>query len=102
MRPVFGEVVTASDVERLTSEQGEKAFVRLCATLVASAIGEAVGDFAVPNWTERINVADRGVDAEYTAPVTMLEAGGLVGPGRNVYQVKWRRLGTRPARPVVR
>lgn len=102
MRPVFGSAVTASDVERLTSEQGEKAFVRLCATLVASATGELVGDFTVPNWTERINVADRGVDAEYTAPVNMLEAGGLVGPGRNVYQVKQRRLGTKPARPVVR
>jgi len=101
MRPVFGEVVTASDVERLTSEQDERAFVRLCATLVASAAGEMVGDFAVPNWTERINVADRGVDAEYTAPTSILESGGLLGPGRNVYQVKWRRLGTRPARSVI-
>jgi hypothetical protein len=101
MRPVFGEVVTASDVERLTSEAGEKAFVRLCATLIASAIGEAVGDFAVPNWSERINVPDRGVDGDFGAPSTLLEAGGLVGPGRNVYQFKWRRLGTRPAKSVI-
>lgn len=101
MRPVFGTSVTASDVERLTSQQGERAFVCLCATLVSSAIGEALGDFAVPNWTERISAPDRGVDAEYTAPANMVEAGGLVGPGRNVYQVKLRRVGTRPARSVI-
>ncbi len=101
MRPIFGSSVSASDVEQLTSQQGDRAFESLCATLVASAAGEMVGDFAVPNWTERINVADRGVDAEYTAPTHILEAGGLLGPGRNVYQVKWRRLGTRPARRVI-
>lgn len=101
MRPVFGRSVTASDVERLTSREGERAFVRLCATLVASAIGESTGDFVVPYWTERLAVPDRGVDAEYTAPDHILEAGGLLGPGRNVYQVKWRTVGTRPARSVI-
>lgn len=102
MRPIFGTSVTASDVERLTSEEGEKAFVRLCATLVAAAAGTALGDFTVPNWSERITVSDKGVDGEYLAPPNTLEVGGPVGPGRNVYQVKWRRIGTRPARPVIR
>lgn len=101
MKPAFGSPVTASDVERLTSQEGERAFVRLCATLVTSAMGESLGDFTVPNWTERITAPDRGVDAEHEVPAHMPEAGGLVGPGRNAYQVKWRRIGTRPARSVI-
>lgn len=100
MKLLYGEPVTAADVEQLTSAQDERAFVRLCATLVGCAAGELGGGFVVPNWTERITVPDKGIDAEYVANPDTVEAGGLVGPGRNVYQIKWRRLATRPARSV--
>jgi hypothetical protein len=101
MRPIFGSPVRASDVQGLTSAQGEKTFIRLCGTLVVSAIREATGDLAAPEWTER-TVPDRGVDGKYEAPPHLLEAGGLVGPGRNVYQVKWRNVVARPSRTVIR
>src|SRR5262249_50281117 len=42
--------------------------------------------------TERIIVPDRAVDAEYASPpiTEAIEASGLIGPGRTVFQFKYR------------
>jgi hypothetical protein len=93
MKPaIFGEPVTAIDVERLPADNGAIAFVRLCGSLIGAALAERAGSFTLPEISERINVPDGGVDACYTAPPSLeiSETGGLVGPGTTNYQFKYR------------
>ncbi|MGH7264032.1 MAG: hypothetical protein ACREMB_04140, partial [Candidatus Rokuibacteriota bacterium] len=46
----------------------------------------------MPEITERIHVPDGGVDAQYTTPEQpgWPETHGLIGPGRTVFQFKYR------------
>jgi len=89
---VFGQPVTAIDVERMRTDTGPTDFVRLCGALIGKALADRVGSFTLPVISERINVPDRGVDAEYTTAETpsVPETGGLIGPGRTVFQFKYR------------
>ncbi len=91
-KAIFGQPVTAIDVERLPGDDRAVAFVRLCGALIGAALAERAGSFILPRISERINVPDGGVDASYTAAVGLdiAEAGGLVGPGTTVYQFKYR------------
>ncbi len=91
-KPVFGEPVKAEDIESLPADAGPSGFVRLCGMLVGQALAERFGRSVVPQITERILVPDRAVDAEYTAPPIeeATEAYGLIGPGRTVFQFKYR------------
>lgn len=89
---IFGEPITATDVERLPPDDRAVAFVRLCGALIGAALAERAGRFSLPEISERINVPDGGVDASYTTStgLDIPEAGGLVGPGTTVYQFKYR------------
>lgn len=89
---VFGQAVTATDVEHLPADTGPIVFVRLCGALIGRALADRVGSFTLPEISERINVPDGGVDAEYTTPeaLAVAETGGLIGPGRTVFQFKYR------------
>lgn len=91
-KPAFGQPVAARDIEHLVG--GPQEFTRLCGAVIASALGEAIGSYTVPRITELIHHPDRGADAEFTTPVltNVPERGGLVGPGRTVYQFKWRNV----------
>lgn len=91
-KAVFGQAVTAIDVEHLRADTGPIDFVRLCGALIGQALVESAGSFALPQISERINVPDGGIDAEYTTPnnLSMPETGGLIGPGRTVFQFKYR------------
>ncbi len=88
----LGQAVRAEDVEDLPADSGPTDFVRLCGAVVGAALADRLVSFTLPEITERISVPDGGVDAEYTpaAGQPMSETGGLVGPGRTVYQFKYR------------
>ncbi len=100
-KAVFGEPVTAEAVEALPADTGPTAFVRLCGVLIGRALAERFGHSVVPQITERIVVPDQAVDAEYVSPPIegAPEASGLLGPGRTVFQFKYRdaRAGGRTA-----
>jgi hypothetical protein len=91
-KAVFGQTVTVPDIERLPADTGPTDFVRLCMALIGNALADHVGTFTVPEISERITVPDGGVDAEYTTPsaLSVPETGGLIGPGRTVFQFKYR------------
>ncbi|MFQ5828376.1 MAG: hypothetical protein ACE5JD_04370 [Candidatus Methylomirabilia bacterium] len=101
---VFGEVVTAVDVERLPPDTGPTDFVRLCGALIARALAERVGVYTLPRLSDRIAVPDEGVDAEYATPedLPVHETGGLIGPGRTVFQFKYRDVGRSNRAEIVR
>ncbi|HLC43314.1 MAG TPA: hypothetical protein VJO34_17020 [Methylomirabilota bacterium] len=91
-KAVFGQPVTAIDIEHLRADTGPTDFVRLCGALIGQALAERVGAFALPQISERINVPGGGIDAEYITPDALCvpETGGLIGPGRTVFQFKYR------------
>jgi len=89
---LFSEVVPAVDIQGLPFDVGPTVFVRLCAALIAKALKERLGSITVPAVSERLNVPDHGVDAEMTLPDSGAadETEGLIGPGRTVFQFKYR------------
>ncbi len=91
-KTVFGQSVTAINVERLRADTGPTDFVRLCGALIGKALADRVGSLTLPQISERITAPDGGVDAEYTTPESLAlpETGGLVGPGKTVFQFKYR------------
>lgn len=91
-RAIFGQTLSVFDVERLPADTGPMQFVRLCGALIGKALADHIGSFTLPEISERINVPDGGVDAEYTTPeaLSLPETGGLIGPGRTVFQFKYR------------
>lgn len=100
----FGQALRADDVVRLPSEAGASALVRLAGALISRGIEERVGKYAVPEITERPSVPDGGVDAEYTTPENLPghETGGLIGPGRTVFQFKFRDATRADRRAILR
>lgn len=100
---VFGRPVTAAEVEQLRPGDGPTEFVRLCGALIGRALAERVGSFTLPSITERVDVPDGGVDAEFTESRShdLPETWGLVGPGRTVYQFKYRDARAADRRRVV-
>jgi hypothetical protein len=91
-KAVFGQAVTAVDVEHLRADTGPTDFVRVCGALIGHALAERVGAVILPQISKRINAPDGGIDAEYTTPeaLSVPETGGLIGPGRTVFQIKYR------------
>jgi len=104
MRPPFGQPITAREIEEFTSRRDEVAFVRLANAMLASAVADVLPNAALPACFERVNVPDGGVDAELllTADTTLPELHGLVGPGRAVYQFKWRDIAARKRTEILR
>lgn len=92
IKGVFGQAVTAIEVERLPADTGPAQFVRLCGALIGKVLTDHIGSSTLPEISERINVPDGGVDADYTTPgaLSVPETGGLIGPGRTVFQFKYR------------
>jgi hypothetical protein len=91
-KAVFGQAVTAIDVEHLRADTGPTNFVRLCGALIGNALARHVGPYKLLQVSEPMTVPDGGVDAEYTIPeaLSVPETGGLVGPGKTVFQLKYR------------
>src|SRR6266849_669510 len=102
-RVAYGQRISGSDVEGLGAQGGAQEFVRLCAALIGATLAREIGAGALPQVTERIEVPDGGVDAEYVSPnpLDVAETGGLIGPGRTVYQFKYRDPTRRPRSRLV-
>jgi len=98
----FGQRITASDVESLPGDGSGRDFVRLCGAVIAAVVADRFGPGTVPEITERILVPDGGVDAQYVTPKhpDWCETHGLIGPGRTVFQFKYRDL-RRANRPTL-
>ena len=101
MAKVFGELVTALDVERLPEDGRPTHFVRVCGALIRWALVEHGAASADLQIAERLNVPDRGVDAECALPDTTIETGGFVGPGRTIFQFKYRDVAASDRKAIV-
>ena len=104
MQPPFGKPVTAREIEEYTSRGDEVAFVRLANAMLASALADVLPSAVVPACSERVNVPDAGVDAEValTLDASPPEMQGLLGPGRTIYQFKWRDPAARSRAQILR
>ena len=62
--PVQGRALTAEDIEREVSGRfGPREFASLCNSVVWAGAGARPTQ--LPSFTERVNVPDQGVDAEW-------------------------------------
>ncbi len=93
MSLIHGEPITAEEIERLVSRQFTPTqFAALCNAVAWATAGRRCP--SVPSFTERTNVKDHGIDAEWEVemPNDGNYASPLVGPGWNVYQYKQRDI----------
>ena len=104
MRLPFGKPITAREIEEFATREDEVAFVRLANAMLASTMADVIPGTTMPACSERVNVPDGGVDAEVTleAGIAVPEMHGLLGPGRSVYQFKWRDLAARKRTEILR
>jgi len=95
-----GENVTATHIEREVSSFGPRLFVSLCNAVAWAVSGRQCS--SIPSFTERVNVRDSGVDAEW---IVLVNNGGDFRPflraGRNVFQCKQRDALTRKRDEIV-
>ncbi len=87
----LGKAVRAEEVERIVSRQfTPEAFASLCNTIAWMSAQQRCE--ALPSFTERVNVPDEGVDAEWQVELAKEQAqtSPLLGPGWNVHQYKKR------------
>jgi hypothetical protein len=89
---IHGQAISSEELERILSRELTPArFASLCNAVAWLSAGQTLE--AVPSFTERVNVKDKGIDAELQAT---LPGGGLpyaspyLGPGVNVLQFKQR------------
>jgi hypothetical protein len=88
MALVHGQHITAENIERHSFSP--KDFASLC-----NAITWALSErrcTSLPSFTERINVKDGGIDAEWDVELPKNESSPLLGSGWNVFQYKWRDI----------
>lgn len=104
MQVPFGKPITAREIEEFATREDEVAFVRLANAILASALADLLPGVPMPACSERVNVPDGGVDSEVNlaAGLALPEAYGLLGPGRTVYQFKWRDLAARKRSEILR
>lgn len=89
---VHGQHISAGEVERTVSSWDAERFARLCNSIAWATTWARVQ--ALPAFTERVLVADRGIDAEWTgvmAPGVTL-SGSFFRSGTNVFQYKKREV----------
>jgi len=100
----FGEPVAAPDLEEMGARGDHVTFVRLCCAMIGAEASRRMEQAVLPVATDRINLPDGGVDASLTLPAAtkkIEECGGLVGPGKAVYQFKSRSVTNRGRSKVV-
>jgi hypothetical protein len=87
---IHGQDVGASELEREVSAWDAVRFARLCNAIAWANAWR--GTQALPAFTERVNVADNGIDAEWQGEFSAqnLQPSGLLTPGVNVFQYKKR------------
>ncbi len=91
---IHGQQIEGSQLEIETAAWDGRGFARLC-NAVAWALTWRSGPSSIPAFTERVDVADNGVDAEWSRafPDKTVPSDGLIRPGLNVQQYKKRTGG---------
>jgi hypothetical protein len=93
MALLVGQPIDARELEQGTSPWSPDRFASMCNDLVWTVSGRHFS--TLPNFTERVNAADGGIDAEWQIEVAESDRGlptPIVGPGWNVFQFKKRDL----------
>jgi hypothetical protein len=88
---IHGQAISAEELERaLSRELTPQRFTSLCNAVAWLTAGRTL--HSVPSFTERVNVKDKGIDAELelTLPADGPYASPYLGPGLNVLQFKQR------------
>jgi hypothetical protein len=93
MALLVGQPIDARELEQVTSQWPPERFASMCNDLVWAVSGRRFTK--LPSFTERVNAADGGIDAEWEIEVTDSDGAlptPIVGPGWNVFQYKKRDL----------
>jgi hypothetical protein len=97
---VHGQNISAQDIEHEGSRWDAVSFARLCNAVAWASTWDTP---TIPAFTERVNVADNGIDAQWTGKITL--GGGarasLLREGTNVFQYKKREIMERSRTAVV-
>ena len=90
---VHGQEISAEKIERIVSRQfTPQKFASLCNAIAWASAGQRCS--SLPSFTERVNVADSGIDAEWQTelPDDCRSCSALLGSGWNVFQYKQRDI----------
>lgn len=93
MAVLIGQPIDARELEQATSQWTPERFASMCNDLVWAVSGRQFPK--LPSFTERVNAADGGIDAEWEIEVADINRAlptPIVGPGWNVFQYKKRDL----------
>ena len=91
MALVHGRAISSEEVESIVSREfTAREFASLCNAVAWATAGHVCS--SVPSFTERVNVRDKGIDAEWNIELCADHeyASPLLGPGWNVFQYKQR------------
>jgi hypothetical protein len=89
---VHGQHISAGEVERAVSSWDGEHFARLCNSIAWATTW--AGAQALPAFTERVLVADQGIDAEWTGDMApgLALSGSFLRSGSNAFQYKKREV----------
>ena len=93
MSLIHGKAITSEQVESIVSREfTPQHFASLCNAIVWASSAHRCS--SLPSFTERVNVTDGGIDAEWQTeiPDDHNHSSPLLGPGWNVYQFKQRDI----------
>jgi hypothetical protein len=92
MAQVHGREVTSEGIERLTGRDfGPAGFASMCNVISWASAKKRPS--SLPSFTERVNVRDDGVDAQWDTELPEDDySSPLLGPGWNVFQYKQREI----------
>jgi hypothetical protein len=95
MLPIHGRAVNSEEIEiGIGREFGDpRRFPSLCNSLIWAYAKSASA--SLPSFTERVNVADQGIDAEWETELPADYDSPLLGPGWNVFQYKQHDVSAR-------
>ena len=102
MALVHGKEITSQEIEQYVSWQFTPArFVSMCNALIWALGAQNCG--SLPSFTERVNVPDTGIDAEWETDLQDDAncSTSLLGSGWNIYQSKYRDLSAQDRSKIV-
>ncbi len=98
----FGERILAIHVQSICSNWSALEFTSLCNSLIWGTLGEIIP--TLPSFTERVIVADNGIDAEWDIEIPAADVkvqNAFTVPGRNIFQYKKRDIAARDRKQII-
>jgi len=99
---MIGQPIDARELEQATSQWSPERFASMCNSLVWAVSGRRYP--GVPSFTERVNSADGGIDAEWEIEIaddSHALPTPIIGQGWNVFQYKKRDLIAQDRRRII-